>query len=175
MPQNKLLTNPVQQVVKDIADLQADVAELQGEIGSGITNPYVGTLRATDFASENIPSVQTAIIELQNSGSGDVSSSAINSKNNSIVRFDGLTGKIIQSYSDNSTAPIVSDEGYLNIYNNFKQTRENVNANSIQTVYGDKNSHQGNMEFRSLSAKNSTNNSSCWLNKFFLKISQIQV
>ena len=158
MPQNKLLTNPVQQVVKDIADLQADVAELQGEIGSGITNPYVGTLRATDFASENIPSVQTAIIELQNSGSGDVSSSAINSKNNSIVRFDGLTGKIIQSYSDNSLAPIVSDEGYLNIYNNFNQTRENVNANSIQTVYGDRNSHQGNMEFRSLSAKDSIDN-----------------
>ncbi len=136
----------------------SDTSGLQSALDLAITNPYNGTLKATDFETDNITSVETAIIDLQNSGSGDVQSSATNSKNNAIVRFDGLTGKIVQGYTDNSLAPIVSDEGYLNLYNNFNQTRQNVNANSIQTVYGDRNAHQGNMEFRSLSAKDSTDN-----------------
>lgn len=82
----------------------------------------------TLIAGSNVNIVQNAdTIEISStasgSGTGDVTGDT-SSVDNSIVRFDGVTGKAIQGYV--SDAPTITDDGVIQAKNDVKITTNNV-------------------------------------------------
>ena len=79
-------------------------------------------------------------------------------RDKSIVRFDGNSGKIIKGYLNNNLAPIISDDGFMTVYNNFNQEREDASGLNVQSIYGDQPYYSGAMDFRSYSSKSNPDN-----------------
>jgi len=112
MPQNpgigglQEFTSSEKIFLQNLTGLSYSAGDLLYYDGSNLNRLPVGSPGQFLGVSTGIPTWDTP------AGSGDVTGAA-SSTDNAIVRFDGLTGKIIQDYT--SGAPTISDTGAVNI------------------------------------------------------------
>jgi len=140
------------------------------ELTDGSANIFVNSVKINDISTQfplkvnlnkQVVAEQLTIADtagLQDAIDSIVTNSDSLVRSKSIVRFDGNSGTIIQGYTNNSLAPIISDDGFMTVYNNFNQEREDASGLSVQSIYGDQPYYSGAMDFRSYTAKSNADN-----------------
>ena len=63
-PSTTIKTDLSSKIISSAIDI-SDVSGLQTALDAAITNPYIGTLQATDFASDNVGSYDDKIPEIE--------------------------------------------------------------------------------------------------------------
>ena len=134
-PSKAIKTNSVKQLISTNLEI-ADINNLQSELNATIQNPFVGTLEATDFKSDNHASVDTDLSNLntktQNITSADATQTTVAQTLNltSFAKYQSF------NYSEatgiNTLAPI----DYVNTKTTPLETRtQNITANASLTSF----------------------------------------
>ena len=143
-PSKALKTNSVKQLISTNLEI-ADVNNLQSELNNIISNPFVGTLEATDFKTSGIVSIETAINDNTNNNTGSVTvHSDVNSSGSGDI-ITTLERNQIATNNTNATGSVtvhsdVTSAGSGDIITTLERNQiatNNTNATGSVTVHSD--------------------------------------
>lgn len=124
-----------------------DVTGLQQELDLAITNPYNGTLKATDFESDNIPSYDATVQSLVGSNASKVSktdttsqsivSDLILSDNTKKLTSENIQTEHIKSLDETSEVHLTNKQVDILADNNILLRADNSSSIESVSVFGD--------------------------------------
>lgn len=136
-PSKAIKTNSVKQLISTNLEI-ADINNLQSELNATIQNPFVGTLEATDFKSDNHASVDTDITNLntktQNITSADATQTTVDQTLNltSFAKYQGF------DYSAETGINTLAPIDYVNTKTDPLETKtQNITATANLTSFSE--------------------------------------